>query len=159
MAVLVLLGYRAANGSNAGQAAWPFLESDTTETTVTTTPTNATPTNATPTSTTSVVPARIQVEFGFGTVVIDGHIMCDHEDAVHGDSITAVAAAVALDNVDPADGGPTAFASDPAAQAEIVRASVQVLGSANRFYAHCHAVSAGSTAPSAGGTTPLPASR
>jgi hypothetical protein len=154
VAVLVLLGYRAANGSNAGQAAWPFLESDTTETTVT-----RTPTSATPASTTSVVPARIHVDFGFGTVVIDGHIMCDHEDAVNGDSITAVATAVAVDNADPAHGGPTAFASDPAAQAEIVRASVQVLGSANRFYAHCHPVGAGSTAPSAGGTTPLPASR
>ena len=74
---------------------------------------------------------------------------CTHEDDLTGETVADVAAAVAADN------SAKPYAHDAAAQAEIVRASVQQLHGTHRFYADCRPVTvsaAGSHTAGTGGT-------
>jgi hypothetical protein len=157
--VLAVIAYRASRNSGDGGATSPFLGSDTTSTAETNSA-------KTPETTTSVMLPPVDVDFGVGTAIIAHHIMCTHEDPLNGDSVQAVAAAVALDNDSRSGAGLRAFAGDVTAQNEIVRASIQELHETNRFYADCRPVSAqsgrassSSQPTSATDSDSLPASR
>jgi hypothetical protein len=103
-------------------------------------------------ATTSVLVAPIRVESEFGTAIIAGHIMCRREDALPGNSVVDVQAAVAADNDSPpvSGGGQKPYAHDGSAQREIVRASIQELhdDDHSRFFADCAPVPTAETGTS-----------
>lgn len=132
-AVLTLVTFAAVRGWADRNTALAPLRDETTDTGVTTAEV-----------TTSIAVQPIEVEFNFGTAIIAKHIMCVREDDLSGDSVEAVRAAIATDNDNPdAPGGtPKPYAHDAQAQNEIVRASIQELHDANRFYTDCKPVPA-----------------
>jgi hypothetical protein len=132
----IIVAFAATRGSGQDAPTLPPPRIDTTETvesSVTTTTAAETP------LVTPLVMPPIEVEHLPGNAIIAQHISCKREDDLAGDSVEAVQAAVAADNDHPSDPGGTTkpYAHDTEAQSEIVRASIQELHRARRFYADC----------------------
>ena len=134
--VLIILAFAATRRSGHDAPTLPPPPLETTEAV----DLGATTTTAVTTPfTTPLVMAPIQVEHLPGNAIIAQHISCKREDELADDSVEGVQAAVAADNDNPSDpGGPAKpYAHDTEAQSEIVRASIQELHRATRFYADC----------------------
>jgi hypothetical protein len=143
---LIVLAFAATRGSGHDAPTLPPPRIETTETaepSATTTTAVATP------LVTSLVTAPIEVEHLPGNAIIAQHISCKREDELADDSVEGVQAAVAAENDNPSDpGGPAKpYAHDIEAQSEIVRASIQELHRATRFYADCAPMPSPGSAP------------